>query len=132
MATNTPGSVARQDPRNVSNTIRATMNFGDAGVLTGVNLGTLPKGAFIVGTFVDVSVGFTAATTLQIGTDGPVTNILAATAVTAVAPLVAPTAKLGRIHAAAADSVVTAKLAGSVPIVGTLDIVIEFEGGFPG
>lgn len=136
MATNTAGSVARQDPRNVTNTIRVSLQSGASAAAaagSGIQIGVLPQGAFITGIFSEVSTQFTGTPTFGVGTDGAQTNIIAAGAVTTVgAPIGNVTgAKIGRVHAAAADVPINIKFSAAAA-AGVLDIVIEFEGGFPG
>lgn len=59
---------------------RKRVNFNDAGVATGVFVGTLPNGALIVDAIANVRIVFNAATTnvLTVGTNvgGPYNNIL--------------------------------------------------------
>lgn len=133
MATNTPGSVARQDPRQVSNTIRASVTFATPGLTTGVQIGVLPQGAYLTHASWDISVGFTAATTFGVGTDTPTDGniITAGTVNTGVIVNQSAIGKLGRIHAAAGDVPIFLKM-NQAAIVGAMDIVIEYEGGFPG
>ena len=134
MATNVSGSQARQDPRQVSNTIRVNIPAGVvAGPFTtgqGVQVGVLPQGAFVTAIIDDPSTGFTGAPTFGLGTDNPPTNMIAAGA-TSGAVVAAAAAKLGRVYAAAADTPVFLKFSAAAA-AGVLDIVIEFEGNFPG
>lgn len=134
MATNSPGSIARVDPRNVSNTIRWTFNGGDANQTTGIQIGVLPQGAFLIGGGYDISVAPNGAPTWGVGTDTPTdSNIIAAATATGVSTgMVALAAvKLGRVHAAAGDVPIFAKFSAAWA-TGKIDLVIEFEGGFPG
>ena len=140
MATNVDlrGLSARQDPRNVSNTIRKTVNFNDTGIGTGVAIGpdALPQGAFILGVWVEIVTAFNAVTTnvLTVGTNATSYNNIvnagdvneAATGVTMV------TRGLGRSLAAAADTQVFVMYTqtGTAATTGQAVIVIEFEGGW--
>ncbi len=140
MATNVDlrGLSARQDPRNVSNTIRKTVNFNDTGIGTGVAIGpdALPQGAFILGVWVEIVTVFNAVTTnvLTVGTNATSYNNIvnagdvneAATGVTMV------TRGLGRSLAAAADTQVFVMYTqtGTAATTGQAVIVIEFEGGW--
>ena len=140
MATNVDlrGLSARQDPRNVSNTIRKTVNFNDTGIGTGVLIGpdALPQGAFILGVWVEIVTAFNAVTTnvLTVGTNATSYNNIvnagdvneAATGVTMV------TRGLGRSLAAAADTQVFVMYTqtGTAATTGQAVIVIEFEGGW--
>lgn len=133
MATNSPGSTARQDPRNVSNVIRWRATFSDANLLTGVQIGVLPQGAFLLKAMWDISVVFVASTTFGVGTDTPTdSNIITNTTIaTGIIVNESAVAKLGRIHAAAGDVPVFLKF-NQVSASGVIDIALEYEGGFPG
>lgn len=133
MATNAPGSIARVDPRNVSNTIRWTFNGGDANQTTGIQIGVLPQGAYIMGTWWDISVLPTGGPTFGVGTNTPTdSNIIpAATVTTGLGSFQGVVAQWGRVHAAAGDVPIFAKFSAAWA-AGKMDMVIEFEGGFPG
>ena len=147
MATNTPGSTARQDPRNVQNTIRALLNFGDPGVSAGVQIGVLPLGAFLTGWWFEVVTGFNAGTTnpvtvgtnatnynniMQAGDNTPGTPGIYRDPIVAGPP--STEARLGRSFAAAGDTPVFMKYAptGTAASAGQGVFVLEFEGGFTG
>jgi hypothetical protein len=146
MATNVDlrGLSPRQDPRNVTNTLRRTVNFNDAGISTGVAIGpdALPQGAFITGVFVEVITAFNAGTTntLTVGTVSTAYNNIVASAdlpgngsssLTVGTTMV--TRGLGRSLANAADVQVFIKYVqtGGAATTGKADVVIEYEGGFP-
>lgn len=136
MTTNVAGSVARQDPRQVSNTIRVNIPAGvPAGSpllsTNGLQIGVLPQGAYVLAIQSEVSTVFTGSPTFGLGTDGPPTNMISAGVTNATTPLDAIAAKHGRIYAAAADTPVFLKFSAAAA-AGVLDIVIEFEGNFPG
>jgi len=135
MATNTAGSIARQDPRQVTNTIRVNIPAGvAAGPMTstnGLQIGVLPQGCYVTAIESEVSTVFTGSPTFGLGTDGPPTNMISAGVTNATTPLAAAASKHGRIYAAAADTPVFLKFSAAAA-AGVLDIVIEFEGNFPG
>src|SRR5437660_1708253 len=116
MATNTAPArpQARRNARQVSNTLKKTINFNDPGIATAVVFDeSLPQGAFIVAVLVEIVTVFNAGTTnvLTIGTTSNNANEIVngadvnegATGVTAVAR------GLGRALAAAAETPVYAK-----------------------
>lgn len=146
MATNTPGSTARQDPRNVQNTIRALFNYNDAGLSAGVLIGVLPQGAFITQWWCEIITAFNAGTTnpISVGSNAAAyTNIMAAAGNTPGTPGVyipaitagPPSSQapgLGRSIASAGDTNVFLKYAptGTAATTGQGVFVLEFEGGF--
>src|SRR4051812_40845290 len=79
MATGTPGTTARKHALQLVHYLRFTVNFNDAGIAAGVGKQTLPAGAIIIGTDVNVVTPFNAATTntISVGTVGDApTNIV--------------------------------------------------------
>jgi len=77
MATGVLGTNARQDPRQVVNTLKKTVNYNDPGIATGVAFDNyLPQNAFIENVLTEVVVAFNAGTTnvLTAGTNGPSYN----------------------------------------------------------
>jgi hypothetical protein len=64
--------IARQNHMQVTHYLRKRVNFNDAGVATGVLVGTLPAGAQIVDCLVNITTVFNAATTnvMNVGTTG--------------------------------------------------------------
>jgi hypothetical protein len=140
MATNTAGTSARRDPRNVTNTLRLTINYNDVGVSTGIAFANyLPQGAFITGAFVEVVTAFNAGTTnvITVGTvAGSVADVVASGVVTGGTPGVywpaSGNTTMGRKVAAAGDVQILAKYAqtGTAATTGQAVIVIEFEGGW--
>ncbi len=139
MATGTAAVLppARQDPRQVENSLKKTVNFNDAGIATGVAFdNSLPAGAFITGVFVEIVTVFNAGTTnvLTAGTNSTSYNNLvaagdvneAATGVTQV------TRGLGQSIALAADITPYAMYTqtGGAATTGQAVIVITFEGGW--
>lgn len=139
MTTNTPGSWARQDPRNVSNLLRYRFNWNDPGIAAGVLIGMLPQNAFITGQWMEIVTAFNGTTpVITVGTVGAAYNNLMADAdITDGTPGVYSPAlaanKYGRGLTAAGDVGVYIKLAVTgAPSAGIGEYVIEFEGGFPG
>jgi hypothetical protein len=139
MATNTApvSPPTRQDPRQVTNTLKKTVNFGDVGLSTGVAFAnSLPMGAFITGVWVEIVTAFNAGTTnpLTVGTVSTAYNNIANTTdVNAGATGVYIAGRgLGRALTAAAEITPFVKYAptGTAATTGQAVIVIEFEGGF--
>ncbi len=146
MTTNIPGSTARQDPRNVSNTIRWRFNWNDPNIQVGVQIGVLPQNAFITLALMEIVTAFNSGTanSLTVGTVGAAYNniLTAANTIstgspaavgTGVAPIGAGVSQLGRSLTQAGDTPVFVKYAptGTVPTTGIAEVLIEFEGGFP-
>lgn len=142
MATNTPGSSARQDPRQVSNTMRMKFDFTKQGVF--VPLGTLPQGAWIIACQVSIDTIFNAGTTNPITVGSAVTpaGLQSSGQNTPGSVGVYPTpggagsllGKSGIPALATADTVVgiTYTPTGGAPTTGQGEVMIEYEGGFPG
>jgi len=64
MTTGVLGVAARQDPRQVVNTLKKTFNFNDAGIATGIPFDNyLPQNAFIENVLVEIVAVFNAGTT---------------------------------------------------------------------
>ena len=107
MATGVLGTAARQDPRQVSNTMKKTVNWNDAATGVAVPFANyLPQGAFITGCWVEVVTLFNGTTpTLTAGTNATTyNNIVAAADVTWTAAAVTAVPRpLGRSLTAAGD-----------------------------
>jgi hypothetical protein len=152
MATNTAGSQARQDPRQVSNTIRFEFNFSGSvgGIVQGVGkqIGVLPAGAYITLVQLEIVTAFNAGTTnpITVGSNASSwNNIMAAGDNTpgtpgVYAPALAAT-KFGRGvtgyvpgGSAGADTPIFLMYAptGAAATTGVGVFLLEFEGGFPG
>lgn len=135
MATGVLGTAARQDPRQVSNTLKKTINWNDAASGVAVPMANyLPMGAFLTLVLVEVVTPFNGTTpTVTVGTNaGSWNNIVAAGDVTWTAAAVTPVTRgLGRSLTAAADVLpsVTWNATGA-PNAGQAIVVIEFEGGW--
>jgi hypothetical protein len=137
MATNTAGTAARQDPRQVVNTMKVTINFGDAGLATGVPLANyLPQGAFIISALTEIVTAFNAGTTnpISVGSNSTAyNNIVAAADITPGTPGVyASTVGRGRSVAASGDQQLFVKYTptGTAATTGQAVILIEYEGGW--
>ena len=138
MTTNTAQVLppVRQDPRQVANTLKKTVNFNDPNITTGVAFdNSLPAGAVILQVMVEIVTVFNAVTTnvLTVGTVATAYNNIvaagdvneAATGVTLV------TRGLGQ-SLTAADVVPFAMYtqSGTAATTGQAVITILFEGGF--
>lgn len=135
MTTNTAAAnpPVRQDPRQVQNTLRRTLNWNDADVALATLRNSLPAGAFITDAYVEVVTAFDGATpTLSVGTNSASYNdIVATTDIDLTATGVYRVGRgLGRGIAAAADKPVKAKTTLSTPSQGQAVIVILFDGGW--
>lgn len=71
---------ARNDNKQTPLTIRATVNFNDANIATGFQIGTLPQNAVVQDVDVDIITAFNAVTTnvLTVGTTAASANELVA------------------------------------------------------
>lgn len=137
MTTGVVGVAARQDPRQVVNTLKKTVNFGDVGIATGNGFDNyLPQGAFIENVLVEIVTAFNAVTTnvLTVGTNSAnFDNIVAAGDVDETALGVTQvTRALGRSLTAAGDVLPYAKYTqtGTAASAGQAIIVIFYEGGW--
>ena len=138
MTTGVLGTNARQDPRQVANTLKKTVNFGDVGIAAGIAFDNpLPQNAFILRVLVEIVIAFNAATTnvLTVGTVNtpPYNNIVNAADVNeAVVGVYDITRALGRSLTAAADVLPVAQFTqtGAAATTGQAIIVIEYEGGW--
>lgn len=137
MASNTLGTAARQDPRQVANTLKLRINFNDTGVASGIAFAQyLPQGAFITDVKVEIATAFNAATTniITVGTNtSTYNNVVAAgdvapnsTGVTSV------TRGQGRSIANATDTLLQATYSqtGTSATAGAAFIVVTYEGGW--
>lgn len=137
MATGTLGTNARQDPRQVLNTLKKTVNFNDAGIASGVPFDNyLPQNAFIENVLTEVVVAFNAATTnvLTAGTNGPNYDNIVGTADVneALAGIYVSVVGRGRSLTAAGDVLPYARYTqtGAVATTGQAIIVLFYEGGW--
>lgn len=137
MTTGVLGVEARQDPRQVSNTLKKTVNYNDVGIAAGVAFENyLPQSAFIISVLTEIVTAFNAVTTnvLTAGTVGAgYNNIVAAGDVNPAAAGVYPSTRaVGRALTAAAPVLPVAKYTqtGGAATAGQAIILIEFEGGW--
>lgn len=137
MATGTLGTNARQDPRQVVNTLKKIFNYNDPGISTGIPFDNyLPQNAFIETVLTEIVVGFNAATTnvVTVGTVGPAYNNIAADAdITDGTPGVYPsTIGRGRSLTASGDVLPYVKYTqtGAAATAGQGICVIFYEGGW--
>lgn len=137
MTTNTPAPLppVRQDPRQVANTLKKTVNWNDPGLANGVALANgLPQGAFILDVLVEVVTPFNGTTpSITVGTNAAnYNNIVNAGDVDETAAAVTRVTRgLGRSLAAAGDVIpfVKGTLAGDTT-QGQLVIAILYDGGW--
>lgn len=135
MTTGVLGTNARQDPRQVVNTLKKIFNYNDPGIATGVPFDNyLPQNAFIETVLTEVVTAF-AASSLNVVTVGTVgtayNNIVADADVTDGTPGVYPsTIARGRSLTAAGDVLPYVKYTGVTPTTGQGICVIFFEGGW--
>lgn len=137
MTTGTVGVAARQDPRQVTNTLKKTVNYNDVGISTGVGFDNyLPQGAFIERVLVEVVTVFNAVTTnvLTVGTNATsYNNIVNSTDINEAATGVYDiTRGLGRSLTASAAVLPVAMYTqtGTAATTGQAIIVIFYEGGW--
>lgn len=139
MATNTAAVLppTRHDPRQVTNTLKKTVNFNDANISTGVAFdNSIPLGAFITSVKVEIVTAFNAVTTntMTVGQNSTSYNdIVAASDVDETALGVTEVARgWGRRLAATAAITPYVKYVqtGTAATAGQAIIVIEYEGGW--
>ena len=132
MATGTAGDQARQQPRQVVNTWRKTINFNDPGIADGVAGVVVPAGAFLTRVLIEIVTAFNAVTTnvITMGTTATGTNIVAAGDVDeTVAAVYEVTRGYGRSLTAAADTTIYYRYTqtGTAATAGVAEIVVEYE-----
>lgn len=137
MVTGVQGVVPRQDPRQVSNTLKKTINYNDVGIASGVAFENwLPQGAFIMSVICEIVAAFNAATTnvLTVGTNATdYNNIIAGGDVPEGAIGVTRVDRaIGRGLASAGNVRPYAKYTqtGTAATAGQAVVLIEFEGGW--
>lgn len=143
MATGTAALIPppRQDPRQVVNSLKRTLNFNDVDIAKAAFDNSLPQGAFVIHVMCEIVTAFNAGTTnpITVGTNGPATynNMLASGDITGATPgvywiVASGTAKLGRAFAAAGDVAVFATYipTGTAATTGQAVIVVVYEGGW--
>lgn len=135
MTTNTAQVLppTRQDQRQVSNTLKQTINWNDAGIASGIQFqNSLPMGAVITSVIVEVITAFDGGSSVLIGTNSPTfNNIVAAGDVDETVVGANTVARaLGGSIARAADITPSYILAAGAPTVGQIQITITYEGGW--
>lgn len=136
MTTNTAQSLpaARQDPRQVVNTLKKVINWNDAGVADGVAFdNAIPQGAVLMDVLVEILTAFDGTTpSLTVGTVSTAyNNIVAAGDVDETAVGVTRVTRgLGGSLFASADVVPYAKLALTDATAGQARITFIYEGGW--
>jgi hypothetical protein len=137
MTTGVLGTNARQDPRQVVNTLKKTVNWNDPGVSAGVPFDNpLPQNGFITRVLVEIVAAFNAGTTnvLTVGTVGTAyNNIVAAADVNeGVVGVYDVVRGLGRALTAGGDVLPYAKYeqTGTAASAGQAIILLQFEGGW--
>lgn len=135
MTTGTAATIPapRQDPRQVTNTLKKTVNYNDAGIASGLAFdNSLPAGAFITKVLVEIVTAFDGTPALTVGTNSTSFNDIVADGdvdETSAGMNIVDRA-LGRGIAASADKVPYVKLTATNPSQGQAVIVIEYEGGW--
>lgn len=137
MTTGVLGTNARQDPRQVVNTLKKTVNYNDAGISAGSAFDNyLPQNAFLSLVLVEIVTAFNAVTTnvLTVGTVGTTyNNIVAAADVNeGLAGIYEATRGLGRSLTAAGDVLPYAQYTqtGTAATQGQAIILMQYEGGW--
>lgn len=137
MTTGVLGTNARQDPRQVVNTLKKTVNYNDAGIGSGVAMDNpLPQNAFILRVLVEIVTAFNAVTTnvLTVGTVGAAYNniVNAGDVNELVAGIYDVTRALGRSLTASGDVLpyVMYTQSGTAATQGQAIVLIAFEGGW--
>ena len=121
----------RQDPRQVSNTIKRTINWNDADVTLAAFANSLPLGAFITGIHVDVVTAFNGTSTLKAGTTASYNTLIDTTDVDITATgCTAVNRGLGRSFAASADINPVAVVSIGGATAGKLIIALTYDGGW--
>lgn len=128
---------SRQDPRQVVNTLKKTVNYNDTGVSSGIAFdNSIPQGAFITGVFVEIVTTFNAGTTnvLTVGTNSASYNnmVTAADVDEATAGVTAVSRGWGQSIPLSAEVTpyVMFTQTGTAATQGQAVVVITFEGGW--
>lgn len=127
----------RQDPRQVTNTLKKRVNYNDAGIASGIAFdNSLPVGAVILAVIVEIITAFNAGTTnvLTVGTNSTSFNDLVAAA-DVDETVVGATQVLRGIGGSilrSAEKVPKIKYTqtGTAGTAGVAEVTITFEGGF--
>lgn len=133
MATNTAQVANRQDPRQVVNTLKKTINWNDTDVADSAFEQGLPQSAFITRVLCEIVTTFDGTPSLLCGTVASAyNNLIAAGDVDeAVAGVYDVTRGLGRGLTASAAVIPHAKVTfGGTPTQGQAVILLQYEGGW--
>lgn len=136
MTTNTPAPLppTRDDPRQVSNTLRKRVRYNDPGIAGGLAFAnSIPKGAFIMRVLVEIITTFDGTPVLTVGTNASNYDNLANAADVneGATGINDPTRGLGRSIPANGPVTPFVKLAATAPSQGEAEILIEFAGSAP-
>jgi hypothetical protein len=133
MATGTAGSAARQYHQQMLHYLRKAVNYNDSGISTGVKIGTLPAGAIIIGTDVNVQTVFNAATTNVLtagGNSATYNDVVAAAdvneAATGITKDISPTGSSLGVIAADRDIYAMYTQTGAVATTGLAHIIVKY------
>lgn len=126
-----PVNLARQYHTQQVHFFRKRVNWNDAGIAAGVNIGTLPAGAVLVGAAVRVNTAFNAATTnvLTCGTTATGGEVLAsAVALAGATGFKAATSgtAFAATFAADQDLFVSFTQSGTAATAGQADIIVSY------
>lgn len=134
MATNSAQVLVRDDPRQVGNTLKKTVNWNDPDVADSAFELGLPAGAVIMMTLVEVITTFNGTPTFVMGTVSTAYNNIVASVADAnpgVAGLYNVSRGLGRGLTASGDVIPHTKVTfGGTPTQGQLMITFLYEGGW--
>lgn len=133
MATNTAQILNRQDPRQVVNTLKKTINWNDADVADSAFELGLPAGAFITQVLVEIVTAFDGTPTMVVGTVSSAYNNIVASADLdeTVAGVTSVLRALGRGLTASAAVIPHSKVTfGGTPTAGQAIVLINYEGGW--
>lgn len=126
----------RQDPRQVVNTLKRTLNYNDSDVAQAAFFSSLPSGAFVLDVVVEVVTAFNAGTTntLKLGTNtGSWNNFIAVADVAINSTGVTKISRgWGRLLTSGGDTALFAVYtqSGGAATTGSAIIAVTFEGGF--
>jgi hypothetical protein len=115
---------------NVQHCVRGRITFSDTGVTTGIEIGKIPAGSFVLPPVVNIETAFNAATTnvLVVGTsaddDGYLTNAVSASGVAGVKTGVTG-ALLGN-NAADVSVLVKYTQTGTAATAGVADVIVPY------
>lgn len=143
MTTNTAGRVNRQDPRQVTNTLKATIAFNTTGANAGIAFGGassgggyyIPQNAVITNVMVEVTTAFNGGTNaITVGTNATSYNnmVQSGDLNPTLARVTVVDRGWGQSLTTAGDVLpfVTYTQTGAAATQGSATVTIEYEGGF--